>query len=106
MDGGEVLFVPVDTSMPTEAAYSQNGRYTVRVGPGEKRVVIRWERPHPTKTIPGMEPGTTEPLLVQEIPLKYNEQTELTADIREQRTETLDFVLEGAVPFDSRGSFT
>jgi len=99
MGGGDIVFMPVESGVATDAAQIANGAFQGRVLPGQKKVVIRWEREHPTKTMPGPDPNTTTPLRVQVIPQKYNDETELTADITGP-TSSLDFALEGALPLD------
>lgn len=99
VDGGEIVFVPWDLDVAPDATRITGGRYRLRVFPGKNEVVVRWEREHPTQTMPGIDPGTRAPRLVQVIPPRYNDQTELTADITGP-TSSLDFSLEGAVPLE------
>lgn len=81
LPGGEILLVPTEPNQPTERGAIQHGAYTLRAAPGPKKVMIRWERNHPTKKVPGADPGTMIPLREQMIPSRYNDQTELTAEV-------------------------
>ncbi|MEX1041829.1 MAG: hypothetical protein WDZ51_14415 [Pirellulaceae bacterium] len=93
LTGGEIVFVPVNPRLASESARIDDGRYTMRVAPGEKQVVIRAERDHPTAQMPGPDPGTMIPLREQFIPKRYNDNTELTAEVV-QGANKFDFELE------------
>ena len=96
MDGtpverGDILFMPTEPGPSVDGGKINNGAYSVEVKPGTKRVVIRAVRNHPTKMMPGIEPGTMEPVQEEYIPAKYNRATELEANV--QQDEMLDFHL-------------
>lgn len=83
---GEIVLVPTTPTTPSEAGRIQNGAYTMRAAPGDKKVIIRAEREHPTDKVPGPDPGTMVPRREQFIPSKYNESTELTLEVTTGRT--------------------
>ncbi len=90
---GEVMLVPTDMAVATDAGPIQNGRYRVRTTPGAKRVMIYWERDHPTDKIPGPDPGVMVPRAQQLIPARYNDATELEVQVQ-PGANTFDFALE------------
>lgn len=82
---GEIVLVPTTPTTPSEAGRILNGAYTMRAAPGEKKVIIRAEREHPTDKVPGPDPGTMVPRREQFIPSRYNESTELTLEVSSGR---------------------
>jgi hypothetical protein len=79
---GTINFVPVNGNGPTAAAVVTDGKYSVRVAPGEKRVrieafrVIGQSGPRPNDP-------TSRMVDVKEqiLPERYNAQTELVREI-------------------------
>ncbi len=89
---GRIDFVPVDGQGPTAAAVIEDGKYSLKIVPGQKKVEILGfrqigeERPW----------GPDRPVRIideQILPAKYNEKTELTRDVH-RGEETYDFSLE------------
>lgn len=90
---GTVNFVPVNGNGPTAAAIVTDGRYSVRVAPGEKRVRIEafritgHRRHHPNDP-------TSRMIDIKEqiLPERYNAKTELAREIT-FGVDTCDFDL-------------
>jgi hypothetical protein len=86
---GSIKFVPDDKNLPPEGDTIKNGKYQVKLKPGRYKVEIRAIREIPGKKGPmGTEAATEE-----YIPAKYNEQTELTADVG-KGSDKIDFPLK------------
>jgi hypothetical protein len=86
---GSIKFVPDDKKLPPEGGIIKDGKYQVMLKPGHYKVEIRAIREIPGKKGPmGTEPATEE-----YIPAKYNEQTELTADVG-KGSDKIDFPLK------------
>jgi hypothetical protein len=89
---GRITFLPADGNGPATAAVIADGKYTATVYPGAKRVQIEgWkvvgQRPYSVGN-PKMV-DVLEPL----VPARYNEQSELKAEIR-GGMKSLDFNLD------------
>jgi hypothetical protein len=100
LDQGRIQFVPA-TSGPSEAgATIDNGRYSIRheVGlvPGSYKVLIfsydRKGAKVASTEIPG-EPSATQ--FKERIPAKYNEKSELKAEVTSGGSNTFDFKIDG-----------
>lgn len=92
MDGaplpeGEILFLAVDNSKSPEAAPIKNGKYSLTVSPGAKKVQIKASRPSSAKSDPAMGVPPQESMIGPE----YNEKSTLTADIKPGKNEGVDF---------------
>ena len=91
MDGaplpdGEIIFLAADNAKTPEAAPIKDGKYSLRVLPGAKKVQIKASRPT-SKPDPVMGSAAREAMLGTE----YNEQTKLTADIKSGDNPNVDF---------------
>ncbi len=74
---GHVTFMPVDTSIaPDSGPIGEDGTFSFRSTPGEKKVEILISRPE-GEVVQSMGMAAQE----QYIPRKYNEETELRATI-------------------------
>jgi hypothetical protein len=74
---GDIVFVPDDKALGAEAGKIKDGKYTVKAKPGPSHVKIMASKEVPGKKDPmGMGPAI-EPY----IPDKYNDKTELIADV-------------------------
>jgi hypothetical protein len=96
VDGGVIAFIP-----PTEDGYTASGvitggQYSIREGQGANegshRVEIRWSKPTGKKRLDIEDTGQEIEVVAEAIPLKYNEQSELTAEVSESQT-SFDFPL-------------
>ena len=91
MDGtplpeGEILFLAADNSKTPEAGPIKDGKYSLTVSPGAKKVQIKASRPT-SKPDPVMGVAAKESMLGPE----YNEKTTLTADIKPGSNPGVDF---------------
>jgi hypothetical protein len=88
---GDIIFEPVDKNLAADGGKITDGRYSLEVKPGKHRVVIRASKL--VKLPPGQKGAMGETEMHQGyIPARYNEKTELTADISGPRE--LDFTLK------------
>ena len=93
IESGSITFVP-EGKGTAEGANLVGGKYTVSVSPGKLKVSISATRPHPTEKVPDANPDAPMvPKMVQYIPAKYNEATELTITV-EKGGSTHDFQLK------------
>lgn len=91
---GDIVFLPTDGKARPEGGAIKNGAFTVDMVPGKKRVEIRASRENPGKLIDSMlEPGKKVPAREDYIPAKYNDKSELTADVTSS-TPPLKFELK------------
>jgi len=88
---GWIQFEPVGAKLPAESAPINAGRYTglIRIGPCKVRV----NASRPTGKISDVSGA---PIEESYIPARYNNATELTADVVEHKNNTLDFRLESS----------
>lgn len=85
---GYVTFMPTDTSVaPDSGPIGPDGTYRFRSSPGEKKVEILISRPK-GKVVEAMGMSAQE----QYIPRKYNEETELSVEVKTESNE-FDFDL-------------
>ena len=100
VEAGYIVFTPVDPTVTPEATQIHQGAFTLRLLPGDKRVEIFADRavgePDPTMHIQRKE---------QYIPRRYNEETELTAQIRADSENQLQFNLAEQKGDRAAGSF-
>ena len=76
---GSIIFTPVDPSVGPDAGQIENGRFRFRASEGQKKVEIFADR----------EIGKPDPVMnvvrrEQYIPIRYNEETELTVEVTPQ----------------------
>ena len=88
IEKGMINFYPADPSQRPHGSPITDGKFQFRTSPGEKRVEVFADRPV----------GEPDPVMKvqrreQYIPTRYNEQTELTANVSES-DRTFEFVLE------------
>ena len=83
--GSSISFIPLDGASPTAGATLIDGKYVTRVPIGMNRVEIRAPRPmknqRPVTEGPGSE-GPGGDLVVERLPTKYNNDSELTFDVQ------------------------
>jgi len=86
---GHITFTPIDPSKgPDAGPIGEDGEFSFRASPGEKRVEILISRPK-GKRVEAMGMAAEE----MYVPRKYNEESELTANVKEE-SNTFDFALE------------
>lgn len=76
VEDGYITFVPADTSVGPEAGPIKDGKYTAKVVAGKNTVKIQ-----ATRVVPGKKGPMGEDYVGQYIPEKYNEQSELDAEV-------------------------
>ncbi len=88
---GFIQFEPHDSKLAPESAPITAGRYSgiFRIGPSRVRI----NASRPSKQI---SPVTGEPTDESFIPERYNTNTELSADVVAERTNTFDFRLQSS----------
>jgi hypothetical protein len=79
---GDITFIPEDKSVGPEGGKIKDGKYTIKGRSGKNKVQIM-----ATRTVPGKKGPMGEDLIEQYIPEKYNDQTELSVDVGEGKTE-------------------
>ena len=86
-DGSSITFIPADGKSPTAGALIEDGKYTVRVPVGTAKVEIRVPRPvaKPGRKTEGPGPGGD--VIEESLPAKYNDQTELTFEVKKGKNE-------------------
>jgi hypothetical protein len=85
---GSITFVPEDKNNPSVGDTIKDGKYQVKAKPGHYKVEIRAVR-----EVPGEKGPMGEPKMEDYIPAKYNDQTELTADVG-KGSDTINFPLK------------
>ncbi len=85
---GHIIFTPVDPSIGPDADKIVDGRFSFRASPGEKRVEVFADRPV----------GEPDPVMKlqrkeQYIPTRYNEETELVAQVSDSGGNEFAFEL-------------
>jgi hypothetical protein len=77
---GDIIFEPLDKKAAADAGKIKDGRYSLSVKPGKHRVLIRASKLMKLPRGKKGALGETE-IHQQYIPARYNEKTELTADV-------------------------
>ena len=89
VEQGQISFIPASDGAAPDAGTIEDGKYTVSVTPGEKRVEIRASRPLPVERQTQPDMG----LLYEDyIPAAYNADSKLMADVASQ-SRKFDFHL-------------
>ena len=83
---GEIIFEAVDKSTAPGAGIIKDGKYTIQVLPGSKKVKIQASKPG-TKVDPVMKSAMPESILGPE----FNDKTTLKAEIKPGKNEKIDF---------------
>jgi hypothetical protein len=91
VEGGEIIFVPVDKGAAPDAGRIDNGAYDMLAKAGKKRVEIRASRP-----VVGGKPNPMGPVYQDYIPEKYNARTTLAADVKPDGENRFDYELKSA----------
>lgn len=86
--GSSITFHPSDGKSPSAGALIQDGKYTTNVPVGTARVEIRVPRPAKKGKVKAEEgPGPGGDAIEESLPEKYNDQTELTFDVKAGKNE-------------------
>ena len=83
---GEIIFEALDKSTAPGAGIIKDGKYTIQVLPGSKKVKIQASKPG-TKIDPVMKSAMPESILGPE----FNDKTTLKAEIKPGKNEKIDF---------------
>ena len=83
---GNIIFEALDKSTAPGAGIIKDGKYTIQVLPGSKKVKIQASKPG-TKVDPVMKSAMPESILGPE----FNDKTTLKADIKPGKNEKIDF---------------
>jgi hypothetical protein len=86
---GHIIFHAAGGDMGADAGMIKNGKYSFRAKAGKKKVAIIASKEIPEKRSPIMGP-----YMENYIPARYNNQTTLTAEVRESGGNEFDFRLE------------
>lgn len=96
IDGGVIAFIPQSGEGNTASGVISAGQYSIPEGQGANdgahRVEIRWSKPTGEKFLDTEDTGQEIDVVAEAVPQKYNEQSELTANVSEAET-TFDFEL-------------
>jgi hypothetical protein len=90
--GATVTFFPVDESRSSEGATDANGKYELRFSASAKGAVIG-EHQVEIRTAPKEIDRESEEKIIERLPEKYNNKTELKATLK-SGTQTVDFDLQ------------
>jgi len=89
---GDIVFFDPENKLAPDAGKIKDGVYSVAVKPGKKRVEIRASKMQKLPPDKKGAMGETE-LPMDYLPEKYNQKSELTADITSGGVNTFDFTL-------------
>ena len=85
---GDILFVPVDGATVPDPGKIKDGKFSFQAQAGQKKVEIR-----ATREAGPVDPVMGAPPRVQFVPAKYNDATELTAEVKPQEKNEFTFPL-------------
>jgi hypothetical protein len=82
--GSSITFIPTDGKSPTAGATISGSTYSAQVPVGISKVEIRAPRParRAASSTGGPGPGSSGGLIEESLPAKYNDQSELTIDVK------------------------
>lgn len=79
---GAIAFIPVDGNSSTSGGMIAAGAYTAKVHVGTAKVQIRVPKVVGEKKLYNTPDSPVQPIMEESLPAKYNEQTELTLDVK------------------------
>jgi len=86
--GSSITFIPTDGQSQTAGSLIDNGKYTARGVPvGSTKVQIRVPRTAGKPTGAAAGPGAQGGLIEESLPARYNDNTELTLDVKRGKNE-------------------
>ncbi len=86
---GDIIFQPADPKYGPDAGKIIDGKFTLQVRPGNRKVIIR-----ATRLVPGKVGPMGEDAHEDYIPEQYNEKTTLTADVNSGAKNEFTFALK------------
>jgi hypothetical protein len=81
-ESGAVTFIPADGQSPTAGGEIKAGKYTATVPVGVAKVEIRVPKVVGKKKLYPTPDSPEQPIMQEVLPAKYNDNTELTFDVR------------------------
>jgi hypothetical protein len=102
VDGGGIAFID-SSGGKTASGRIEGGKYSIeaQLPPGSYKVEINWLKPTGKQVQNKSDPGTSVDETKQVIPMEYNTNSKLTADIK-SGSNTFNFDLKGGGPIDNR----
>lgn len=91
---GAMVFLDPDGKQKSYGASIKDGNFSTSMTAGKKKVEINASRESKDKMAPGPSGGPPVPVLEQYIPVQYNKQTTLEADISADGSNELTFDLK------------
>jgi hypothetical protein len=79
---GDLTFTPEDKSRGAEGGKIKDGKYTMKAHEGKNKIQII-----ATRIVPGKKGAMGEDFIEQYIPAKFNEKSDLSADVGAGKTE-------------------
>jgi hypothetical protein len=86
---GDIIFHAARGDMGADAGKIKDGKYSFRAKAGKKKVAIL-----ASKEVPGKRDPLMGPLIENYVPARYNDETTLTAEVRESGENQFDFQLQ------------
>jgi len=87
-EGSSITFIPTDGKSPTAGAVlGKDGSYQVRVPVGKVRIEIRVPRPMAKRAAKAQGPGAEGGWIEESLPAKYNDQSELTFEVKSGKNQ-------------------
>ncbi len=90
---GNVAFYTQDEQPAVASAPIKEGRFTVRVPPGVMKVKMSASKAVGEKKLYDTPNSPTKPILEEQVPARYNSETELTLDVKPGRNPLAEFKL-------------
>jgi len=78
---GDIIFLPADGKGRSEGGSIKEGHFELKMIEGAKRVEVRASRDTGKLADSGIEPGKKVPIRKDYIPAKYNDKSELKAEV-------------------------
>jgi hypothetical protein len=94
VETGDILFISAAGDRGPDAAKIADGKYTVQTTAGTKRVEVSASRIRPG----GAKGAGGEPVPEEYIPARYNIESQLTAEVKAEGSNTFDFALRSQGP--------
>lgn len=90
---GDIIFIPAEKSARPEGAAIKEGQFELELIAGTMRVEIRASRETGEMTDSAVDPGQKIPVVENYIPTKYNDNSELKADVSPDGENQFSFEL-------------
>ncbi|MBX3433665.1 MAG: hypothetical protein KF847_10125 [Pirellulales bacterium] len=80
--GGAIALTPVDGQSPTVGGKIANGRFALIAPLGVAKVAIRVPKQAGERKLYDTPDSPSRPVMIESLPKKYNDETELTIDVK------------------------